>query len=107
VIRTSAVATFLLVAGVDTAPAVDLKDLMPCRSAALRMCDRSQGMNEAALRKCGATLASRHHEVSRRCVDVLIRYGQLSHKITERGQGATRIAGGARDRPEAMDGINP
>jgi hypothetical protein len=78
VIRTSAVATFLLVAGVDTAPAVDLKDLMPCRSAALRMCDRSQGMNEAALRKCGATLASRHHEVSRRCVVVLIRYGQLS-----------------------------
>jgi hypothetical protein len=81
VIRTSAVATFLLVAGVETAPAVDLKDLkdlMSCRSAALRMCDRSQGMNEAALRKCGATLAARHHEVSRRCVDVLIRYGHLS-----------------------------
>jgi hypothetical protein len=79
VIRTSAVATFLLVAGIDAAAAVDLKDLMPCRSAALRMCDRSQGMNEAALRKCGATLASRHHEVSRRCMDVLSRYGQLSH----------------------------
>jgi hypothetical protein len=78
-IRTSVVATFLLVAGIDAAPAVDLKDLIACRSAASRMCDRSQGMNEAALRKCVATLASRHHEVSRRCVDVLIRYGQLSH----------------------------
>jgi hypothetical protein len=47
--------------------------------AAARMCDRSQGMNADALRKCGATLASRRDEVSRRCVAVLIRYGQLSH----------------------------
>jgi len=77
-IKASVVATFLLVSGVDTAPGVDLKDLMPCRSAALRMCDRSQGMDEAALRKCGATLAARRDEVSRRCMDVLIRYGQLS-----------------------------
>jgi hypothetical protein len=77
-IRTSVIATCLLVAGIDAAPAVDLKDLMPCKTAAARMCDRSQGMNEAALRRCGATLASRRHEVSQRCVDVLIRYGQLS-----------------------------
>jgi len=63
-----------------TAPvdAVDLKDLTPCRAAAVRLCDRSQGTDAAALWKCGATLASRRHEVGSRCVEVLIRYGQLS-----------------------------
>jgi hypothetical protein len=78
-IRTSAIATLLLMAGIATAHALDLKDLMPCKMAAARMCDRSQGMNADALRKCGATLASRRDEVGRRCVAVLIRYGQLSH----------------------------
>jgi hypothetical protein len=79
VVRIFAVTALLLVALMDSVPAVDLKDLMPCKSAAARMCDRSQGINEATLRKCGAMLASRRHEVSRRCVEVLIRHGQLSH----------------------------
>jgi hypothetical protein len=35
-------------------------------------------MDVAALYKCGATLASREHEVGQRCLDVLKRYGQLS-----------------------------
>jgi hypothetical protein len=76
--RTSAAAIILFMAGVVTADAVDLKELVPCKLAAVRMCDRSQGMNVAALWKCGATLASRHREVGQRCVEVLIRYGQLT-----------------------------
>ena len=71
-------AAVLLATGVATAGAVDLKDLMPCRSAAARLCDRSQGMDTAALYRCGATLASRHHELGRRCIEVLRRYGQLT-----------------------------
>ena len=70
-------AAFLFMAGVTTADALDMKDLAPCRSAAARLCDRSQGMTTAALYKCGATLASHRHEVGRRCVRVLQRYGQL------------------------------
>jgi hypothetical protein len=77
-IKTSATAMLLFVAGAATAGAIDLKDFMPCRTAAVRLCDRSQGMDVAALYKCGATLASRHLEVGRRCLDVLKRYGQLS-----------------------------
>jgi hypothetical protein len=53
-------------------------EMLPCKSAALRLCDRSQGMTAAALWRCGATLAERQHEVSERCVAVLKRYGQLS-----------------------------
>jgi hypothetical protein len=54
-----------------------LKDLMPCRSAAIRLCDRSQGINDATLWRCGATLASHLNEVGQRCMDVLKRYGQI------------------------------
>jgi hypothetical protein len=36
-------------------------------------------MDAAALYRCGATLASRHQELGRRCVEVLRRYGQLTH----------------------------
>jgi len=81
-IRTSAAAALLLAADLATANAVDLKnlkDLMPCRTAAARLCDRSQGTSLDALWKCGATLASRRQEVGPRCVDVLIRYGQLAY----------------------------
>jgi len=76
-VKTSA-ATLLLMLWIVNAGAVDLKVLMPCKSAAARLCDRSQRMNAAALWKCGATLASRHREVGERCVEVLIRFGQLT-----------------------------
>jgi hypothetical protein len=76
-VRTSAVTAFLLLAGAATADAVDLKDLLPCKSAAARFCDRSQGINADALLRCGVTLASRHPEVGKRCVEVLVRFGQL------------------------------
>ncbi len=76
-IKTLAAATFLLSAGIASAPALDLKELMPCRTAASRLCDRSEGMTIAALWRCGATLASRRHEIGRGCLEVLRRYGQL------------------------------
>jgi hypothetical protein len=76
-----AVAILLCFASATTADAVDLKkflkQLVPCKSAALRLCDRSQGMTTSALWKCGATLAARQQEVGQRCVEVLRRYGQL------------------------------
>ena len=80
-IRTSAATALLLVATAGMTEASDLKtlikDVMPCRVAAARLCDRSQGMSSEALWKCGAILASHRDEVGRRCVEVLQRYGQL------------------------------
>ena len=64
----STVTLVLLAASVGTAEASDLKDLvkevMPCRAAAVRLCDRSEGITLAAFWKCGATLVSRHSEVA-------------------------------------------
>jgi len=77
-IKTTAIVMLLSVGSAAAADALDLKDLLPCRTAAARLCDRSQGMTVAALHRCGALLASRYEEVGRRCQDVLIRYGQLS-----------------------------
>jgi hypothetical protein len=74
-------ALFLCLASTARAEEVDRKTLwtlLPCKSAALRLCDRSHGVTSAALWKCGATLAERHNEVGQRCLDVLKRYGQLS-----------------------------
>jgi hypothetical protein len=68
------------IAGTAAADEVDRKimlQLLPCKSAALRMCDRSQGINAAALWRCSATLAERHNEVGQRCLSVLKQYGQL------------------------------
>ena len=73
-------AVLVCLASTAKAEEVDRKtilSLLPCKSAALRLCDRSQGINSAALWKCGATLAERHNEVGQRCLDVLRRYGQL------------------------------
>ena len=79
-IRTLLVATLLCMVGPATADTLDRKkllELLPCKSAAVRMCDRSQGLDAAALWKCGATLAERQHQISQGCVAVLKRYGQL------------------------------
>jgi hypothetical protein len=75
--KTAAVLMLLMV-GLVPAQALDLRDLAPCKAVAIRLCDRSQGLTTAALWKCGATLASRSAEVSRKCLAVLVRYGQLS-----------------------------
>jgi hypothetical protein len=76
-LKTTAAATFLVLAGIAPSGALDMHDLMPCRSAAIRFCDASQGMTMAALWRCGATLASHRHELGRACIAVLKRYGQL------------------------------
>jgi hypothetical protein len=73
----AALACFAGTAAAEQFDRKTITNLMPCRSAALRLCDRSQGIDAAALWRCGATLAQRQHEVSARCVDVLRRYGQL------------------------------
>jgi hypothetical protein len=78
--RTLMAAALACVASTATAEEFDRKkvlEMLPCKSAALRLCDRSQGINAASLWRCGATLAERQHEVSQRCVAVLKRYGQL------------------------------
>jgi hypothetical protein len=68
------------IAGTATGAEFDRKILLqflPCKSAALRMCDRSQGIDAAALWRCGATLAERHDELGQRCLSVLKQHGQL------------------------------
>jgi hypothetical protein len=75
-----AAAALTCVAGSVMAEELDRKtivELLPCKSAALRLCDRSQGVTAAAMWRCGATLAERQHEIGERCVKVLKRYGQL------------------------------
>ena len=76
-IKTFAAGTFLLMIGTPATGAMDLKDLIPCRSAAIRLCDKTQGMTADALLRCGATLATHRHEVSQGCLAVLRRYGQI------------------------------
>jgi hypothetical protein len=77
IFKASVLASLLFTTAIAPARALELKELMPCKAAALRMCDRSEGLTMAALWKCGATLASRRHELGARCVEVLVRYGQL------------------------------
>ena len=75
--KASVLASLLFTTAIAPAQALELQELMPCKAAALRMCDRSEGLTMAALWKCGATLASHRHELGARCVEVLVRYGQL------------------------------
>jgi hypothetical protein len=78
--RTLTAAALACLAGTAMADGLDRKmliELLPCKSAALRLCDRSHGLDAAALWRCGVTLAERHNEVGQRCVNVLKRYGQL------------------------------
>ena len=75
--KASVLASLLFTTAIAPAQALELRELMPCKAAALRMCDRSEGLTMAALWKCGATLASRRNELGARCVEVLVRYGQL------------------------------
>jgi hypothetical protein len=78
--KTLMAAALACIASAATAEEFDRKrmlEMLPCKSAAIRLCDRSQGITAAALWRCGATLAERQREVSQRCVAVLKRYGQL------------------------------
>jgi hypothetical protein len=67
----------LLGLSVTGAVALDVNDLAPCRPAAARFCDRSEGMAFSNLLRCGATLAAHSFRVGNACRDVLKRYGQL------------------------------
>ena len=74
-------ATLLCATDGAIAGSFDLKKLQefsPCKSAAIRLCDRSQGISIAALWKCGNTLAARQQEISERRAAVLKRYGLAS-----------------------------
>jgi hypothetical protein len=59
------------------ANAMDLAELAPCRPAAAKLCDRSQGMTWTGLLHCGATLAAHSWRVGDECRAVLRKYGQL------------------------------
>jgi hypothetical protein len=71
----AALAFFALAA--PAANAVDMAELAPCKPAAARFCDRSNGMTYANLMQCGATLAARSAQVGNGCRAVLRKYGQL------------------------------
>jgi hypothetical protein len=74
------VAACLLFLGLSTtaaSAAINLAELTPCRPAALKYCDRSEGMTWNNLLRCGATLAAQSWHVSGRCRAVLRKYGQL------------------------------
>ena len=79
-IRSFTVIALMCMTSGETATAFDLKktlkDLMPCKYAAIRLCERPQQVSAAALWKCGATLAAApQEEIGKRCVAVLKRYG--------------------------------
>jgi hypothetical protein len=59
------------------ANAIDLAELAPCRPAAARLCDRSDGMTWTNLLRCGAVLAAHSWRVGNECRAVLRKYGQL------------------------------
>ena len=78
-IRSFTVIALMCMTSGETATAFDLKetlkDLMPCKYAAIRLCERPQQVSAAALWKCGATLAAApQEEIGKRCVAVLKRY---------------------------------
>ena len=80
-IRLFTVVALMCMTSGETATAFDLKntlkDLMPCKYAAIRLCEwPPQQASAAALWKCGATLAAApQEEIGKRCVAVLKRYG--------------------------------
>jgi len=77
--RTFIAAIMVFATHTATAEGVDKKilELMPCKAAALRLCDRSKGINAASLWKCGATLAALPHELVPACAAVLQRFGHF------------------------------
>lgn len=71
------IAAILLCASATAASAIDMKSLAPCKPAAAKYCDKSQGMTTASLMQCGAILAGMSHRIGTQCRQVLRRYGQL------------------------------
>ena len=74
----SLLAVLLLGGSFTAAGAIDVKDLAPCKPAASRYCDHSDGsVSMTNIMRCGATLAAISHRVGEPCREVLRRYGQL------------------------------
>ena len=78
--RSFTVIALMCMMSAETATALDLKktlkDLVPCKYAAIRLCERPQQVSAAALWKCGATLAAApQEEIGKRYVAALKRYG--------------------------------
>ena len=81
-IRSVTVVALMWITSGEAATAFDLKktltDLMPCKYAAIQLCERPHQLSAAALWRCGATLAAApQEEIGRRCVAVLKRYGAV------------------------------
>jgi hypothetical protein len=81
-IRSFTLVALICMTSGETATAFDLKktllDLIPCKYAAIRLCERPTQLSAAALWKCGAILAAApQEEIGKRCVAVLKRYGAL------------------------------
>ena len=87
---TRSLAVVALMCMTSAATALDLKqvlkDVMPCKYAAIRLCERPHQITAAALWKCGAILAAAPKEtIGMRCVAVLKRYGHPSPAIADSG----------------------
>ena len=81
-IRSFTVAALMCMTSGEASTAFDLKetlkDLMPCRYAAMRLCERPQQVSAAALWKCGVILAAApQEEIGKGCVAILKRYGAV------------------------------
>jgi hypothetical protein len=71
-------AVLLLGASVSAAAAIDVRDLAPCKPAAVRYCEAGDGqVSMSNILRCGATLAAISSRVGEPCRAVLRRYGQL------------------------------
>ena len=69
-------AALLFGLSISGAGAVDVKELIPCKPAAFRYCERT-GSTMSDLMKCASTLASVSNQIGNQCRQVLKRYGQL------------------------------
>ena len=56
---------------------IDIKELAPCKTAAIKYCERVTDASMSNLIRCGATLASKSDEVGSQCRQVLRRYSLL------------------------------
>jgi hypothetical protein len=56
---------------------IDIKELAPCKPAAIKFCERITDASMSNLIRCGTTLASKSDEVGSQCRQVLRRYSLL------------------------------
>jgi hypothetical protein len=81
-IRAALVGFLFLSASSSATFALDASDLAPCRPAAARFCDRSEGMTWSNLLRCGATLAAHSFPIAG--------YADLPRPARSAGWGSAR-----------------